>query len=244
MDIFFEIHQNLPRESPGGDDYTRQAWQLLPPLSQPQILDIGCGAGAQSLVLAGLTDGHITAIDTHQPFLDQLQAKAAEQGLSDRITCLNQSMLELPFPAASFDLIWSEGAIYIIGFDRGLQEWHSLIKPSRFLVISELVWLKPDPPQEVQTFWQQAYPGMLTLDQALNRIPQHGYKLIGHFTLPENAWWQGYYLPIEAKINQLRSIYSRDPEALATLESERQEIEMYRKYHNWYGYEFFVLQTL
>ena len=239
--VFFEIHQNLPRESPGGNEYTRQAFQMLPKLYQPNILDIGCGPGAQTLELARLTDGNIIAIDTHQPFLDRLQAQADELGLCDRIICLNQSMFELSFPEETFDLLWAEGSIYIIGLEKGLKQWHPLIKPDGFLVISELVWLQSQVPKTIQTFWQENYPAMKTLEQLLNLIPECGYKLIGNFNLAEKAWWN-YYLPLEARINDLCKTYNNNPEALAVLKNEQLEIEMYREYHDWYGYEFFVLQ--
>lgn len=241
MEIFFEIHKDLPRESPGGHEYTRQAFQMLPVLSRPNILDIGCGSGSQTLELGKLTDGIITAIDTHQPFLDCLEAKAVAAGFKERIKCFNQTMLEMSFPESTFDTIWAEGSVYIIGFEQGLKQWRSLIKAGGYLVVSELVWLQQQQPEEIGAFWKKAYPAMQTLEQALSLIPGCGYNLVGHFTLPEKAWWN-YYLPLDARIDQLCSIYSGNSATLAVLENERCEIEMYRNYSNWYGYEFFVLQ--
>ena len=241
MEIFWEIHKDLPKESPGGNEYTRQAWQMLPKLCQPRILDIGCGPGAQTLELARLTDGQITAIDIHQPFLDRLQSQANALGLFEQITCLNQSLFDLSFPEATFDLLWAEGSIYLIGLEKGLKQWRSLIKPGGFLVISELVWLQSQPPKTIQDFWQQNYPGMKTLEELLNLIPECGYNVIGHFTLPEKAWWN-YYLPLSARINDLCNIYQDNPEALTVIKNEEREIEMYSNYHDYYGYEFIALE--
>lgn len=241
MDVFFEVHSDLDRESPGGNEYTQQAFRMLPPLSQPNVLDVGCGPGAQTLELARLTDGTITAIDTHQPFLDCLQTKASALGLSDRITCLNQTMADLPFPEQAFDLIWAEGSIYIIGFEEGLKQWKPLIKPGGYFGVSELVWLQPDQPQAIRSYWQTGYPGMKTIDQVLTAITAGGYQVVGHFTMPEAACWN-YYNPLEARVKKLSSIYAQDPEALAVLASEQEEIDMYRHYSEWYGYAFFVLQ--
>ena len=241
MEIFLEIHKDLPKESPGGDEYTRQAFQILPRLSQPTILDIGCGPGAQTLELARLTDGNIIAIDTHQPYLDSLELAAATSGLLNRITCLNCSMFDLSFPDTNFDLLWAEGAIYIIGFEQGLNQWRPLLKSGGYLVASELVWLQDNPPKIIQDYWQENYPGIRTVEQVVNLIPGCGYDLVGHFTLPEQAWWN-YYLPLAARINRLYGLYANDSEALAVLENEQREIEMYRSYHDYYGYEFFVLQ--
>ena len=73
---------------------------------------------AQGCKLSNLPDARraIHPIDTHQPFLEKLKQRAQAEGLSDKITAVNMSMFALDFEAKSFDAIWSEGAIYIMGF--------------------------------------------------------------------------------------------------------------------------------
>jgi 2-polyprenyl-3-methyl-5-hydroxy-6-metoxy-1,4-benzoquinol methylase len=98
LEIFWEIHSSLPREGPGDDTSTRRAFSMLAePPSAPRMLDVGCGPGMQTLELARMTDGPITALDTHQPFLDELTKRAKEAGLSDRITAVRESMFAMPF---------------------------------------------------------------------------------------------------------------------------------------------------
>jgi ubiquinone/menaquinone biosynthesis C-methylase UbiE len=242
LEVFFEIHTDLDRESPGRDRYTRQAFRMLPELERPSILDVGCGPGAAVMELARGSNGQVTGLDLHQPFLDRLNGKIEEAGFVDRVRAVHGSMFEMDFPDESFHIIWAEGSIYIIGFDQGLKEWKRLLKPGGYLVASEVAWLRADPPQEVREFWKANYPGIRTIPENLELGAACGYRLIGLFTLPEDAWLSGYYDPVEKRLEGLQRKYSDNPEALAVLDEERREIEMYRRYSKWYGSVFFVMQ--
>jgi len=240
-DIFFEIHQDLPREGPGRDQYTQRAYDMLPKLDKPRILDIGCGPGGPTMELARLSQGEVIGIDTHQPYLEKLQSKIEESGLSGRVKALNQSMFSMEFPDESFDIIWAEGAIYIIGFERGLKEWKRFIKPRGFLVVHEMAWLRPNPPQEINDYWMKLYPGITTADENIKIISHCDYDLLGHFPLPDDAWWIEYYEPLEERIQMLKQKYKDDTQALEVLNNEQQEIEMYKQYSRWYGSVFFAM---
>jgi SAM-dependent methyltransferase len=241
-ELFFEIHRDLPREGPGRDVYSERAFRMLPALRAPRILDIGCGPGASTMALASLSDGEIIGIDIHQQYLDQLQAKIDAAGLADRVRAVNLSMFDIDFPDSSFDVVWSEGAIYVIGFARGLEEWRRLIRPGGFLAVHEATWLEPDPPAEIAEFWRREYPAITTVDGNLEMIAAAGYRLLGHFTLGEDAWWPAYYGPLEDRIASLRSRFADDPAALAQLAEEQREIDLYKRYSRWYGSVFFVMQ--
>ena len=154
VNVFFEVHSGLPREGPGDNESTKKAYLTLQDLPEnPRILDIGCGPGMQTIALAKLSKGRIDAVDNHQPFLEQLKKKAEEEGVSEKITVVNGDMLALNYEDGSFDLIWSEGAIFVIGFEKGLREWRNLLTNKGYIVVSELSWLKPDPPEEVRKFF-------------------------------------------------------------------------------------------
>lgn len=241
-DIFFEIHKDLERESPGGNDCTRKAFQMLPKMDSPSILDVGCGPGAATIELSKLSKGHVIGIDTHQPFLDRLMQKIHEAGLSNRVEALNCSMFEMDFPDENFDVIWGEGSIYIIGFERGLKEWRRFIKPRGYLVVNEMTWLKSNPPKEILDFWEECYPAISPISENMKMISSCGYRLIGHFPLPEEAWWKGYYNPLEKRIQGLRKKYKDNPKALELLAEEQREIDLYRKFSSWYGSVFFIMQ--
>jgi len=243
MDIFFELHQDLPREGPGDNPSTRKALALLMELPpRPLILDIGCGPGMQTVELARCTNGTIIAVDTHQPFLEKLKQRAQAEVLSGKITAINMSMFALEFEAKSFDAIWSEGAIYIMGFEHGLRACQPLLKPGGYVAVTEISWLRPQPPSEVQIFWVANNPGMRTVEENLEIVRAAGYSQVGHFVLSPSAWWEGYYAPQEARIAMLRDKYRDDVEAIQLLDESQLEIDLYRKYSDWYGYVFYIMQ--
>jgi ubiquinone/menaquinone biosynthesis C-methylase UbiE len=241
-DIFFEIHQDLPREGPGRDKYTGKAFNILPSLGKPRILDVGCGPGGPTVKLANLSQGQIIGIDTHQPYLKKLQRKIERANLAGNISAIKASMFNFPFKDESFDIVWAEGSIYIIGFPQGLREWQRLIRPRGYLVVHEMTWLQPDPPEEINRYWQEMYPGICTIEENIKHIANGGYLMIDYFPLPEDAWWIEYYGPLEERIQKLREKYRADDEALRVLDEEQREIEMFKKYNHWYGSVFFIMQ--
>ncbi len=241
-EIFFEIHTDLPREGPGDNASTRRAFEMLTGLPPaPRILDIACGPGMQTIHLAQISGGSITAVDTHAPFLDQLRRSAEQAGVSQRISALKMSMFELAFDAA-FDVIWCEGAIYIIGVEAGLKTWRPLLKPGGYLAFTEISWLKPNPPADLCKYWEDDYPGMQSVDGNLQRIVRAGYTPVGHFTLPPSTWWDSYYHPIEARLASLRQKYAQDEAAQQILAATQLEMDLHRRYSDWYSYEFYILR--
>lgn len=242
--VFFEIHNEIPQEGPGSFESTRRAFSMLSNLpAQPRILDIGCGPGRQTLDLGSLMSGTLTAIDNHQPYLDNLNSKVIEEGLSNRITAIAGDMFDLHFEENQFDVIWAEGSIYIIGFERGLREWKPLLKQEGYIAVTELTWLRSDAPKDIRDFWHGHYPLMRDIEGNLELIRQAGYQPIGNFILPESAWWDSYYTLIEQKVATLREKYQGNDEAMKVLEAEQQEIELYRQYSAYYGYVFYVAQN-
>lgn len=242
--VFFDLHSGLPREGPGDRDSIARALGLAGPLPPgPRVLDIACGPGGQTLDLADLIpDAEITALDGHEPFLRDLERRAAEHGVSDRIRIVHGDMGRLAFEPRSFDLIWCEGAAYIIGFDVALATWKPLLKPGGTLALTEPVWLKDERPRRVQACWDE-YPSMDDSRAARRRALAHGYEVLGDFVLPEVAWWTHYYGPLEARLQAIEGRYADDPVGNAILDEARLEIDCYRSHPDCYGYLFLVLRA-
>ena len=239
--VFFELFDGLPRQGPGDVESTKRAFAMLTTLpSRPRILDIGCGPGAQSLELAQLSDGDITAIDTHESFLDELSERARHAGLADRITVRLESMLEFPIGEPPFDLIWAEGSIYVIGFERGLREWRRLLEDDGYIAVTHLSWLTSNVPAEPEQFWVEEK--ILNVEENLRIMAESGYRAVGHFALPTSAWWNEYYIPLEERLPGARMRYVGDTIAQSLIDNIQKEINLYRDYSKYYGYEFYVMQ--
>ncbi len=242
-EIFFEVFENLPRQGPGNRACAARAVGLCSDLPEfPAILDMGCGVGAQTLQLAELTAGSIVAIDNHSPSIERLRAAIAERGLSQRVRAVVGDMADPEQPLEHFDLIWSEGALYNIGLRKALDICYGLLRPGGYLSFSDAVWRKKNPPPIVKACFDFDYPAMGWLEDDLAAIQDCGFDLVGHFTLPDEAWWDDFYTPMEARIAELRGTYVDDIEALAILDQLAEEPEIHRRYSDFYAYEFFVAQ--
>ena len=240
MEELFQLFEGLARLGPGSEASTLRALHMLPMLpAEPRILDLGCGAGASSLILARETRGMVAAIDVHQPFLDDLDRRAAAAGLEERIKTRCGSMGVLNDPLRSYDLIWSEGAVYLIGFERGLRLWRPLLRASGFLCVTEATWLTEDPPAEARMYWDEAYPAMGTIDQNLERAKAAGYDPLGTFSLPKSDWEDEYYAPLVTRMDALRA----DPAFAPVIAETNREIELYRRFGDSYGYVFYALRA-
>lgn len=243
FEAFFTVHCNLPREGPGSDAATREAIRRLPPLPRsPRVLDLGCGPGRQSLVLAQELNAAVIAVDLHEPFLQQLEVSVVQGGLGDRITIRQADMGALEDPPGSFDLIWSEGAIYLLGFANGLRLWRPLLRDGGLLGVSECTWIHDNPPREVWEFWQAEYPAMMTIEENITTATAAGYEVLDTFILPRSAWWDEYLTPVSDRVQQLRTSGNLTPALSQVLAETEREIDICDRYGEFFSYVFYLMK--
>jgi SAM-dependent methyltransferase len=188
--------------------FTRKAFEMLPKLDKPRILDIGCGSGIPTMQLAALSNGHITALDIDQASVDGLAKKIEAAGLSGRVEATTGSMFDMDFPGESFDIIWAEGSIHVTGFAKGLREWGKLLRPGRFLAVHDELG---------------------NVGEKLEQISECGHKLLGYFELDEDTWRKDYFAPLKKLIDQSRTDKADDPGVMALLDREQQDLDFFKE---------------
>jgi SAM-dependent methyltransferase len=243
--FFLQFHHGVPRKGPGTAAATADAFRRIQPLlpPSPAILDVGCGSGAQTLTLARLTPGTILAVDSYPVFVEELRQQLAVAGLEARVTAQVGDMKALGLPPGSFDLVWCEGAIFVLGFENGLRTFRPLLRGPGLVVVTEAAWLRPlaEIPHDVRAFWDAACPAMTDVAGNLALARQAGYAVLDHFTLPAEGW-AAYVDPLERRVNEVLARHPGDPAAAQAAEAERREIAMFRANLRYFGYEFFLLR--
>lgn len=235
---FWKIHDGLPRQAPGSDATTKHLLRLTG-MEKGKCLDIGCGQGRASLILAE-AGFEVVATDTHQPFLDQLDRKVKSKNLDSMIKTRNVSMSSLDFSDETFNLVWSEGSAYILGWGEALKSWKRLIAKDGLLVVTECCWLTDRVSAEPKQFWVEAYPSMLTVNGARQVAIDIGYTVVSSYILPANDWWYEYYDPLLERVRVLRP--GADRKMSTALDMTQHEIDIYERYSEEYGYVGFVLK--
>lgn len=239
MEHFIDFYRRGKRQGPGSDEYTLEALKLIHHLpNHPKILDIGCGCGASTLILAKNTNGAITALDYFEPFLDQLRESLLVDQLSKRVTVLQGDMNNLDFEPESFDLIWSEGAIYLMGFIKGIQQWKPLLKKEGYLVVSELVYTQHHLPQKLVSHWKETYAETDLVSKKIADIEDNGFRCLAHMVLSREAWEENFYQPLKQQRRAYLQHWNHHPQAQAVVDEFNQEVALYRQHANCCSYAF------
>ncbi|MDH4209843.1 MAG: class I SAM-dependent methyltransferase [candidate division WOR-3 bacterium] len=201
--------------------FTRKAFRMLPELDGPNIIDVGCGTGVVTLELARLSNGRVVGVDIDQTALDRLKSSVEQVDFGYRVSVVKCSMCDMKFAANSFDIIWSEGSIFVIGFEQGLARWRNFIRADGFLVV---------------------HARMIDIEERVRMIPKYGYCLLKNFFVPKDAWWNGYYGPLERHLDGLLHGCKKDTDVLPLLKKIQKEIDEFKTNPEYQGSVFYLCQ--
>jgi SAM-dependent methyltransferase len=242
--LFFEMFSGLPRQGPGDSASTLKALALVPGVgSETRVLDLGCGTGLQTRVLAQHSPARFVAIDNHPPFVHELNGYARALGIADRLEARVADMHHLEYPPGSFDVIWCEGAIWVVGFEAGLREWRRLLVPGGHAAVTEVCWTRSDPPPECRAFWDEEYPAIRDASALLAMADECGYETVGHFVLPPSSWWDEYYAPLQRNLTAFRGRHRAEADAEELADRVQREIDIWHTYSEFYSHEFLVMRA-
>jgi ubiquinone/menaquinone biosynthesis C-methylase UbiE len=242
-ELFYELFNGLCRFGPGSDEATLKALKMVKNNQKEiQVLDIGCGTGAQTFVLAKNLTGQIIALDNYQPFLNRIEERIIKEQLTADIRTVCMDMKQINFEKESLDLVWAEGSIYIIGFENGLNTIYPMLKDDAYVVFSDMNYFKPDPPEALASFLKQECLEVISLDENLELIDKSPYELVDHFKLGMDGHWLHYYEPLQNRVVEYLAKYNDHPVARNIAVNTQQEIDLYRKYNEYYGYVFYIMK--
>jgi len=244
--LLVDLHKRAKRQGPGGDAETRKAIDLamLDPSAPLKIVDIGCGTGSSAMLLARTLNVQITAVDFLPDFVEVLKTNAEREDLTKKIDPLVCSMDNLQFDNEEYDVIWSEGAIYNMGFENGINDWKRFLKPGGLLVVSEITWTTNDRPYEIQKHWEAEYPEISTASSKISILENSGYSPIAYFVLPERCWLDNYYWPLQNSFAEFLARNANNENAQAIVEAEKKEIALYEKFKKYYSYGVYIARKL
>ncbi len=246
LKLLADLHISNYRQGPGSEETFRKTLDLsdIDTKAALAIADIGCGTGSATIPLLQHTKAHVTAVELLPSFLEKLQTDANKAGLNDRLTAVEADMADLSFDEESFDAIWSEGAIYNIGFEKGIKEWRRFLKTNGVLIASEITWLRSDIPDELKSHWEQEYPEIDVASNKIATLEKNDYSPIGYFTLSPDCWLDEYYNPIQDNLPSFLEKNQNSEKAIEIVEAEKQEYELYKKYQDYYSYGVYLARKL
>ena len=117
-------------------------------------------------------------------------------------------MFSMDFPDESFDIIWAEGSIHIVGFKKGLNEWKRYLKPGGYMVVHD----------------EQG-----NINEKLALISDCSYEIIGHFMLSQDTWRTEYFDPLEKLVNEFQLKLTGDHKAAEELQQAQDELKMFQQ---------------
>jgi len=245
---FLTLHSQNPREGPGDRDSTGRALAAartglgLSDSGINHILDVACGPGMQTRHLHEFApEARITAFDVNERFVKSVQDWAAQAGLAQQIAAVAGDMQAPPVAPASVDVIWCEGAAYMLGVQEALELWRPLLRTPGIVALTEPVFLTTDLPDLVVKNWEE-YPPMTDMPGVAARVAAAGYELLEQFVLPPLAWAE-YYDPLQRRIDVLRDRYADDPDGALVIAEGQSEIDVWKQHGDCFSYAFFVARS-
>jgi len=232
---FTQLYQGLDRQGPGTSDDVAWAAGVAGLAQDARICDAGCGTGADiPALLEAAPEGHVTGVDSESAFIDRLLMDFCDD---PRVTGFKGKMGKLKGP---FDFIWSAGAIYFLGVEKGLISWRPALAKGGAIAFSEACVFAGETSDLVRSFWD-GYEGLTNVSGIAAHVQAAGFQTIATRRVAD-AGWDAYYGPLARRIEKFRD--SADEEMTAVLDAAQAEIEAFQKVKAETGYLLSVVRPV
>ncbi len=243
IQALIKLHLGMERQGPGDTNYSNHILSLIKELpANPRIADMGCGAGAGTLLLADRFKSKVRAVDFSREFLNELINRAKQRGVEHLVEAIECDMGSLDWKPETIDLLWSEGAAYNLEFEGALKAWRPLMAANGIAFISEMNYFASEVPESVRVYWQNAYPTIGTESENSHHANSSGFEILGIYRLPSKAWWDNYYGPLRENMNSFK--HSKDRIMQSVIKETEEEMNLFEKYEKHYGYSFYILKAV
>lgn len=234
------LYGALPRQGPGDPAALDRMLVRLGVPEGARAADMGCGTGATALRLASVWSMRVAALDLSPFLLARLRRRLAESAPArGAVEPVEADIAAPPFEPGTFDLIVSEGAAYTVGFAAAMAAWRPLVRRGGVAVVSECVWLGRDRPDEAAAFWDEAYPGMGGLAEAVAAAEAGGWRVAAVERLDTAAWSGSYYGPLAERAAALAD----RPGMAEAVAGARAEMRLFARTGWAWGYVYLALDT-
>ena len=243
IQALIKLHRGVERQGPGDTSYSNYVLSLIETLpANPRIVDIGCGTGAGTLLLADRFKSKVRAVDISREFLDELTERAKQRGLDHLVEAIECDMGNLDWEPGTIDLLWSEGAAYNLTFEGALKAWRPFMAANGIAVVSELSLFTSDVPDAVRAYWQNAYPAIGTESENSKHARLSGFDVVGIHRLPSKAWWSHYYGPLRENMDAFKD--SQNSVMQSVITETKEEMKLFEEHDKHYGYAFYIMKAV
>jgi sarcosine/dimethylglycine N-methyltransferase len=143
------------------------------------VLDLGCGYGGPARQLASRYGCRVTGLNVSRVELDEAERRTREAGLEDRVTYVQGDFHEVDFPAASFDVVWSQDSL-MYGADKVqiLREAHRVLKPGGVLDFTDILASRDLPGDHRRRLYERVRtPEMWDIERYLAELMAAGFRM-------------------------------------------------------------------
>jgi hypothetical protein len=126
------------------------------------------------------------------------------------------------------------------GFEQALQLWRPLLANDGIAIVSEMSWFTNEVPDPAIAYWHKAYPMIGSEAENIDRANRAGFSVLSTQKLPSSAWWINYYNPLRERMKKIEIT----PVTQSVIRETEEQMLLFEKFSNSYGYMFYVLRAI